>query len=498
MSKSSSAPDLVVVRGPLGRESLHLEVVTLDRQSERLAWLLEYLRQADGSGIVYVLTVADARRVSEWLGAHGVDAPAYYGAVPDETRRQLEQRLRDNDVKALVATVALGMGFDKPDLTFVVHFQRPSSVISYYQQIGRAGRGVERAQVVLLAGAEDDAIAEYFIGEAFPPEETMAEILAVAEQADGVSSRDLEGAVNAKKKTIENALRILEVEGAVVHDDALWTRTPNEWSPDSERIEAVTRTRLLELERMREFVATEGCLMQFLIAELDGPPQGPCGRCANCVGSFVAAAAEPALVNEATLFLKRAHRPIEPRKRWPPGLGDERRGNIAVELRLQEGRALSVYGDAGWGSLVREGKYDASEFDDELVEAVAEMIETDLAPAPAPTWVTGVPSLRSSDLVPGFARRLADRLGLPYRSSLVKVRQTPPQKAMENSVQQARNVIGAFAVEAGEVESGPVLLVDDMVDSRWTFTICGAALLEAGSGPVYPVALAETTSGAGG
>ena len=490
-------PNLEVFRGSLGRESLHLQVIELGDQAERLAWLATYLDSAEGSGIVYTLTVRDALRVSAWLANRGVDAPAYYGGLDNDERLKLEQDLRANKVKALVATVALGMGFDKPDLAFVVHFQRPNSVVAYYQQIGRAGRGLDRADVVLLAGEEDDAIGEYFIDEAFPPERVMRDVLGAVEAEDGIGTKKIQAAVNARAEAIERSLKILEVQGAVVKEGSGWSRTPNPWDPDLERVEAVTTTRVAELERMQEFTNTGDCLMRFLTRELDDPADEPCGRCANCTEPFLPSTADPQLVQQAVLFLKRAYRPIEPRKQWPSGLG-EPHGRIPEELQLEEGRALAIYGDAGWGTSVVEGKFGEDGFSEELVEAVAEMVETDLRPDPAPTWVTAVPSRRNPHLVPGFARRLAERLDLPYREALEKVRETPQQKQMENAVQQARNVLDAFAAQPSEIMDGPVLLVDDMVDSRWSMTACGIALREAGSGPVHPIALGEATAGAGG
>jgi ATP-dependent DNA helicase RecQ len=485
-------PDLEVFRGPLARQSLRLQTITLSNQAERLAWLTTYLRSIDGSGIIYTLTVRDAISVSAWLLQTGIEAPAYYGSLDHEERLRLERALQGNQVKALVATVALGMGFDKPDLSFVVHFQRPSSAVAYYQQIGRAGRAVDRADVVLLTGREDDEIAEYFIAGAFPPEWVMREVVDTVAAHDGVSIKKLETEVNARHGEIDQALKILEVEGAVAKESGGWIRTPNPWDLDHERIEQVTAIRHRELGRMRVYAETDECLMQFLTEELDDPDAERCRQCANCEAPFLPVVADPELVREAVFFLKRAYRPIEPRKQWPAHLG-EPRGNIPEELRLEEGRALAVYGDAGWGHAVKTGKAE-EHFADELVEAVAAMIENDLLPNPAPTWVTAVPSLRKPDLVPGFARRVADRLELPYRGALEKTRETPPQKTMENSVQQARNVVGAFAVDAAEIMDGPVILVDDMVDSRWSITACGVALREAGSGPVFPIALGETTA----
>jgi ATP-dependent DNA helicase RecQ len=235
--------------------------------------------------------------------------------------------------------------------------------------------------------------------------------------------------------------------------------------------------------------------MRFLTRELDDPDDEPCGRCAVCAGDFAGSAPDPALVREAQRFLRRSYRPILPRRQWPAGL-DTRSGRIPFEHQLREGRALAIYGDAGWGQAVKAGKYGEEGFADELADATVEMIMNDLQPDPFPTWVTAVPSLRHPELVPSFARRLADRLGLPYRSALVKVTETPQQKSMENSVQQARNAIDAFAAVPAEIPPEPVFLVDDMVDSGWSLTVCGVALAEAGSGPVFPVVLGQTSTGA--
>jgi ATP-dependent DNA helicase RecQ len=487
--------NLRVIRGPLGRESLCLQIVRLPAQAERLAWLADYLPRVQGSGIVYVLTHADAWLVSGWLESRGIEAPVYLGGMEREMRETLERRLLENDVKALVATVALGMGFDKPDLDVVVHYQRPSSPIAYYQQIGRAGRAVDRAEVVLLAGEEDDAIAEHFIENAFPPEEELREVLGVLDQVEEMSVEEMLGRVNLARGAIERALKNLEVEGAVIRLAGRFARTPTPWSLDSERVAAVTAARLRERERMAEFVETDGCLMAFLRGELDDPTDQRCGRCANCVGPFAPVEPREEDVRDAARFLRRVHRPIEPRRRWPAGLAG-RRGNIPDELQLREGRALSVYGDAGWGRLVRAGKYRDGSFGDELVAAVVEMLTDHWQPDVAPTWVTAVPSLRAAELVPGFAGRLADRLGLAYRDALEKTVDTQLQKTMENSHHQARNALKSFRAIPDRVISEPVFLVDDMVDSRWSLTVCGVLLAESGSGPVVPITLAEAAKGA--
>jgi ATP-dependent DNA helicase RecQ len=486
---------LRVIRGPLGRDSLCLQIVECLPQAERLAWLGSYVPSATGSGIIYVLTHRDARMVSGFLAARGIDAPSYLGSLPASERETLERRLLENEVKALVATVALGMGFDKPDLGFVVHYQRPSSPIAYYQQIGRAGRALERAEVVLLAGKEDDAIADYFIENAFPAEHEMHDVLAALDGVEDATVAEIQKLLNLSKGAIERALKILEVEGAVSREGSRFARTPNEWSADSERMEQVTAQRMHERDRMAELVQADGCLMGFLRAELDDPVGEPCGRCANCAGPFAEEEPDEADVEQALRFLLRMYRPIEARKRWPGGL-DGRRGSIPVEHCLREGRALSIYGDAGWGKLVKAGKYGGEGFAEELIGAVAEMLTDRWRPEQTPTWVTAVPSYRAPDLLPSFARRLAGRLGLEYREALEKTADTPQQRTMENSYHQASNALSSYRAIPEAVLAEPVFLVDGLVDSGWSLTVCGVLLAEAGAGPVVPIALAETSKGA--
>jgi ATP-dependent DNA helicase RecQ len=485
-------PDLLTIRGSLSRTGLRLQNVRLRDQAERLAWLAENLESLPGSGIVYTLTKADAKRVSRWLARRGIDAPDYHADRSPEDRADLENRLRHNDLKALAATIALGMGFDKPDLGFVVHFQRPGSVVAYYQQIGRAGRQLDSADIALLAGREDDEIADYFIGGAFPPQEALEAVLAAVEAVDEITVPALESQLNLRHGVIEQCLKVLVLEGAVGKDGGRYWRTPNAWHPDEQRVAGVTAQRKHELERMREYVGIGDCLMQFLARELDDHAAGLCGCCANCAGAFLPVTADPDLVREATIFLRRAYRPIHPRARWPAGQ-TTRRGNIPPGSRLLEGRALSVYGDAGWGRLVRVGKYRDEDFDARLLDAMVDMIRTSWQPDPTPEWVTYIPSLRDPESVPRFAARLAEALGLPSRDALRKIKETGAQKTMQNNAQQVANVVDAFQAVEGAVLPGPVLLFDDIVNSRWSLTVCGVLLREAGSGPVMPVVLAATS-----
>ena len=476
-----------VLRGPLARASLTLDAIPLANQAERLAWLAGQVPQMPGCGIVYCLTVPDTQRVATFLRTQGIDARAYNASLSTDERNELEDALIGNEMKALVATVALGMGFDKPDLGFVIHYQRPGSAIAYYQQVGRAGRAVDQAVGVVLSGREDDDIANYFMDMAFPSTESMYEILGALERVDSMSLPALEKAVNLRRSRLVQALKILEVDGAVTRDGSAYRRTPNPWRPDEERIARVIETRRAELAQMQAYMAERGCLMEFLTRLLDDPDPRPCGRCVNCISVGRSREVDRTLVQAAIEFLRRDLRPIEPRRRWPAGLDDV---SGAIQPLNEPGMALCVYGDAGFGRDVQRGKYVDGAFSAELVTAAARAIWDRWRPSPAPTWVTSLPSTAQRGIVHEFAARLAAGLGIPYVDVLTVRAGGLPQKAMQNSFQQANNALDKLDVMAENVLPGPVLLVDDIVDSRWTLTVAGWLLRRSGSGPVHPFALA--------
>ena len=404
----------------------------------------------------------------------------------------LEDALVANEMKALVATVALGMGFDKPDLGFVVHYQRPGSAIAYYQQVGRAGRAVERAYGVLLSGREDDDIAAWFIKTAFPPTVNMEQILEALEGTESMTVVSLERAVNLPKGRIEQALKLLEIDGAVARERGRYFRTPNPWSQDEERIARVIETREAELAQMQAYVTTDGCRMEFLTRLLDDPTTGPCGNCANDVGRGLPRSVDAGLVADAISFLRRDLRTIKPRKRWVADSVVGLNGPIAPTNEI--GMALCVYGDAGWGRDVQRGKYVDGRFSRELVIGAVRAIRDRWHPDPAPTWVTALPSDSQPGLVADLARAIATELGLDYVDCLSVRRGAEPQKAMLNSVQQLGNAHDKLAVDGSAVLPGPVLLVDDIVDSGWTLTVAGSLLRTHGSGPVHPFALAVASA----
>lgn len=500
---SQLGKNIHLVRGPLVRESLKLQNITMASPAARMAWLAQTIPTLPGSGIVYTLTKRDSERVAEWLQNNNISAKAYHADVDDNEdeaslREELEQQLLKNEIKVLVATVALGMGFDKPDLGFVIHFQRPASVVHYYQQVGRAGRAVDEAYGILLHGEEDDNIADFFIRNAFPPQQHVDVILQELDKADGgLSVPELEARLNLKRSQLKKALNYLSVEmpSPITKIGSKWnvTATARTYRIDQSYVESITSIRKQEQTQMQTYMAHSGCLMEFLSRALDDPQAGRCGKCAGCKGHpLLSPEYEHDMANKAAIFLKRSHQSLRPRKQWPngnalPTYGFS--GRIGNALCAQEGRALCLWRDAGWGQMVADGKYEQGHFDDNLIKACMDMIRH-WNPDPAPEWVTCIPSLNRPDLVPDFARRLAKAMGLPFHACIRKEKKNPQQKEMQNSFQQAHNLDGVFAVEPGTAPGGSCLLIDDMTDSGWTFTVATAILRRAGCAAVFPLALA--------
>lgn len=372
----------------------------------------------------------------------------------------------------------------------------------YYQQVGRAGRALDEAYGILLSGQEDEEITDYFIRTAFPPQAHIDIVLESLNQADdGLSVPMMQKEVNLSQSAINKALKFLDVEtpSPVTKHGAKWYATPIEYHLNHKNMDQLCELRRHEQQEMFAYMQEKGCLMLFLAHALDDPHASACGKCASCLGHpLLPETVQLDHANSAGLFLRRSHLAIPPRKRWQAGAHEHYgfRGNIGPDLVAEEGRALSLWGDAGWGQMVRKGKYEDGSFSDDLIKGCLQMIES-WRSNPKPGWLTCVPSLRHPELVPHFAQRLAERLAVPFIPAVQKIKDNLQQKDMHNSFQQARNLDGAFSVNRNLVPEGPVFLIDDMVDSRWTFTVIAALLRQTGCPAVFPLALAmNSPSGA--
>ncbi|WP_437072592.1 RecQ family ATP-dependent DNA helicase [Streptomyces sp. enrichment culture] len=510
----TGAAEALVLRGSLDRESLRLGVVRLPDAAHRLAWLAEHLDELPGSGIIYALTVAAAEEATAFLRQRGFQVASYTGRTENADRLQAESDLQQNRVKALVATSALGMGFDKPDLGFVVHLGSPSSPIAYYQQVGRAGRGVEHADVLMLPGKEDEAIWRYFADTAFPPEAQVRQTLAaLADAGRPLSVPALEAAVDLRRTRLETMLKVLDVDGAVKRVKGGWESTGQPWTYDAQRYAWVARQRAAEQQAMREYIDTSQCRMEFLRRQLDDEGAAPCGRCDNCAGAWIDTSVSTEALTGAAKELDRPGVEIEPRRMWPtgmPALGVDLKGRIPAGEQCSTGRALGRLSDIGWGNRLRpllaENAPDGPVPDDVLRAAVAVLADWARSPggwAPdvpdasaRPVGVVAVPSLTRPRLVGSLARGIADVGRLPYLGELAYTGSSGAHTARRsNSAQRLKALSGALAVPEDLAAAlahnpGPVLLIDDYTDSGWTLAVAARLLRRAGAGRVLPLVLA--------
>ncbi|WBB49000.1 DEAD/DEAH box helicase [Verrucosispora sp. WMMA2044] len=498
-------PDVLVLRGSLDRESLRLGVLDLPSPAHRLGWLADHLDQLPGSGIVYTLTVASATETAEFLRSRGWAVAAYTGQAEDADRRAAEQDLLDNKIKALVATSALGMGFDKPDLGFVVHLGAPPSPIAYYQQVGRAGRAVEHAEVLLLPGAEDAAIWRYFASLAFPPEEQVRAVLAALHTDRPLSTQALEPLVDLRRARLELMLKVLDVDGAVRRVRGGWLATGSPWTYDEARLRRVAAARTAEQQAMVEYAATTGCRMRYLRECLDDVDAVDCGRCDRCAGPLLASEVSEAALSAAQTFLGRPGVQLAPKKLWPTGLesvGVPLKGRIAPAEQALPGRAVGRLSDLGWGGrlrgLVGPGAPDGPVPDD-VAAAVVEVLKAwahgDDPWPDRPVGVVAVGSRTHPALVGSLAERIAAVGRLPLLGQVVPAGSVAADGPRGNSAQRVRALHGTLTVPADLAAAvadlgGPVLLVDDLVDSGWTMTLAARELRRAGAAGVLPLALA--------
>ncbi|MQA93656.1 MAG: RecQ family ATP-dependent DNA helicase [Streptosporangiales bacterium] len=492
----------LVLRGSLDRESLKLSVVRPADGAQRAAWLADHLGELPGSGIVYTLTVAAAEETADFLTERGFAAAAYSGRTDPAERQRIEDDLLAGRLKAVVATSALGMGFDKPDLGFVVHLGAPQSPVAYYQQVGRAGRAIDVAEAILLPGTEDRDIWAYFASLAFPPERVVrATLEALTAAGEPLSLARLEPLVDLNRSRLEMMLKVLDVDGAVRRVKGGWEATGRPWAYDAERYAAVTAARRREQAAMLDYAAGDGCRMEFLRRQLDDPGAEPCGRCDNCTGEHRDAEVSATARGAARAHLDRPGVTLAPRRMWPTAmntLGIAVSGKIPPGEAAEPGRAIARVTDVGWGTRLRALLADDAPdgpVPDEVVDAAVRVLAA-WDWAERPVGVIALPSRTRPRLVGSLAARLAELGRLEDLGTLEYQRE--PGGERFNSARRLRAVWDAFALSAPQAErlpslGGPVLLVDDRTDTGWTLTVAARTLRLAGASAVLPLVL--TTGG---
>jgi ATP-dependent DNA helicase RecQ len=492
--------DVLVLRGGLDRDSLHLGVLDLPSTAHRLAWLADHLDELPGSGIIYTLTVAGSQEVADYLAERGFTVTAYSGKTEQTERLAAEDDLINNRVKALVATSALGMGFDKPDLGFVIHFGAPASPIAYYQQVGRAGRRVDDAKVILLPGSEDQAIWDYFASVGFPREDQVRTALDVLGAHRGpMSTTALETRIELSRSRLETMLKVLDVDGAARRVKGGWVATGQPWTYDGDRYAKVAEVRHDEQRAMRHYISTSACRMRFLRQQLDDVDAAECGRCDNCGGLKIPTNTTEQTVSAAAATLRRPGVTVDARRQWPagmPGLGVDLRGKILGGQLAEQGRALARYTDLGFGQRVRQVLTDGAADGEAPADLVAAAVQV-LAGwrwAERPSAVVHIGSRRRPVLIADLAGRISTIGRLVDLGGIAHL--GPSAAGRSNSAHRLRAVWQSYSLPAGLVEqlTGPrsgacVLLVDDYTDTGWTLTVVARLLRQAGAGAVYPFVL---------
>lgn len=424
--------------------------------------IAENIDKYKGAGIIYCLTKRDCKMVCDWLIYRGVNARVYYGGIDNKERQIIEHQFMNNEIDVLVATSAYGMGVDKADIYFVIHFQKPGNPIAYYQQIGRAGRGIERAHAILMSGLEDDYITRFFIESAFPTIENMTTVLNIIEKYKSLKRWQIVRESNIKQSKVEKCLKFLVLEKVVNLEKGNYSRTIYQWNPSTSEANEITTLRYKELDKMNEFVETTDCYMEFMALELDDPNSRKCNVCNNCNRKqLVKPNISNEMVNNAIKFLKQSYFVIEPRKKWPDGIKHNNRNIFIDGTYAQVGKVLSNYGDVAYGRLVTRDKYINKCFSDELVDASVNLLRGWINDNKI-MWVSYVPSIRRPELVKSFAEKVARKLNLECYNSIKKKIDSKEQKTLKNSFKQYENAWNSF--EVINTLPGNVLLIDNLVE----------------------------------
>ena len=495
-------PGINVIRGSMLRESLSLQCINIENYDERIAWLGKNIDKFDGPGIIYCSTIQTCKAVNKYLKNIGKRSELYTGKLSAEERNYVIDRFTGDPRKidVIVATIALGMGFDMPDLKYVIHFSKPKNIIAYYQQIGRAGREIPEAYAVLLYGREDDIVNKYFVENAFPEDELMEQIIAASidHQDTGLNVAEYEKYVNAKRGDIKKCIKYLEVNGDIYSQNKMYYKSASPWHIDRERAEIITARRYEELRQMTEFSKIDSCYMKYIARVLGDDKSCNCGKCSNCLGRDIVDFEKVTEdeIAQARQLINDSSEELTPRKQWPLKdslyeLVGTRKIKIQDEYKIESGLCLSRYGNPGYGKMVRDEKFNDHYFSDELVDASVHLLRSFVHKNNI-QWVTSPASNNYPELVKSFAERVADKLGLQYKDMFEKKNGKKNQREFHNSYYLFMNAYESQELisDGREMDHRNVLLIDDIADSQWTLTVCGYKLRKAESGLVYPFVLA--------
>lgn len=478
--------EVYISRGPLTRESLSIRLLHMPSRAERYGWILENINKLNGSGIIYCLTRRDCDYLADFLTKNGVSAVAYYSDPDrDEINAEAERKFENNEIKAIVATIKLGMGYDKGDVSFIIHYQMPSGIVSYYQQIGRAGRSIPNADVFLMYGKEDMTIIDYFIDTIFPLKEDVDAIMALCKSEERVKARKIERELNISKRRIERTLEYLLANDIITLDRHAYSLTGKELSYDREKYDAIEAQRRAEAEQMRALATHKGCYSKYIVNCLDDFSAEDCGKCGFCNPKYqISDTVSLEFKEKASHYINRIVLEITPRKMWAVS---EQMPSSKIEFVNQEGICLCEYSEVGYGELVRRAIEGDTYFPPELLGKSAELL-LPLIKDKEITHLAYVPSKRS-DRVAEFASRLAKKCAIELICPL-EAKDAPRQCEMENGAHKCENALNAFLVKAENLPE-KIILLDDTVDSKWTLTVCGYKLMEKGATEVYPFVLAH-------
>lgn len=482
--KQQFGGDVYVSRGPLMRDNLSIQILRMKDKASRYAWILENINKLEGSGIIYCLTQDDCDELAGFLIKNDISARSYHSGIEPEKNSETELLFMNDKIKVIVATIKLGMGYDKSNIAFVIHYQSPANIVSYYQQIGRAGRNIPKAYTFLMCGEEDLDIHNYFIETAFPSKAESQSIINQITGNNGIGKNDLLSVVNLSNSRLEKTLAFLENESFIykekVSGRVKYFASANQFSYNEEHYNEIKSQRYAERDQMIELMKTTKCLSRFVVNCLDDKTETDCGICSNCLGKEIMSSniSEEYLI-KAQKHLNEYIIKIEPRKQWC----DRKK----IDLINEEGICLSRYGHQGYGKIVQNNKYNGDRFCDELLEKCTEILAAYVQDNNI-KYMTCVPSLRSN-IVKDFSLRLAERLHISF-AEIIEKTTAKPQKDMENSQFQCKNALDSFSIKNKMELTGNYLLIDDIVDSRWTITVCGYLLRKAGAEKVFPFTLA--------